>query len=63
MVDLIWLIPLAPLISFVILFATQGNLGKTSVAILGVGSIGLSALIVMSIAYRWRTCAPAEAYT
>ena len=63
MVDLIWLIPLAPLISFVILFATQGNLGKTSVAILGVGSIGLSALIVMSIAYSWLTSAPAEAYT
>ena len=44
MYDLIWLIPLAPLVSFVILFATQGKLGKTRVAIAGVGSVDLATL-------------------
>jgi NADH-quinone oxidoreductase subunit L len=43
------------LISFIIMFATQGNLSKRWVATLGVGSIGLSALIVFSIAFEWLT--------
>ncbi len=62
MYDLIWVIPLAPLVSFIILFATQGNLGKTPVAYLGVGSVGLSALIVVAIAYTWLTSASPEPY-
>ncbi len=63
MYDLIWVIPLAPLVSFVILFATQGNLGKTQVAIAGVGSVGLSALIVVAIAYSWLSSGSSEPYT
>ncbi|MCZ6504128.1 MAG: NADH-quinone oxidoreductase subunit L [Gammaproteobacteria bacterium] len=63
MYDLIWVIPLAPLVSFVILFATQGNLGKTQVAYLGVGSVGLSALIVVAIAYSWLNSGSSEPYT
>jgi NADH-quinone oxidoreductase subunit L len=47
------LIPLFPLVSFIILFATQGNLPKRSVAVLGVGSIALSASIVFYLAYNW----------
>jgi NADH-quinone oxidoreductase subunit L len=62
MYDLIWLIPLAPLVSFAILFATQGNLGKTPVAILGVGSIGLSAAITSTIAYTWLVSGSTEPY-
>ncbi len=53
MTELIPLIPLLPLLSFIILFVTQGNLGKTYVAILGVGSIALSAVIVFATAYQW----------
>ncbi len=46
MADLAFLIPLSPLLGFVILFCTLGNLPKRPVAIVGVGSVGLSALIV-----------------
>ncbi len=60
--ELIWLIPLAPLISFTIMFATQGKLGKTPVAILGVGSVGLSALIVFSIVFTWLNSGPQAPY-
>jgi len=60
MFDLISFIPLFPLVSFIILFATQGNLGKLPVAILGVGSIGLSATIVMLIAFQWLTSGATE---
>ena len=63
MYDLVWLIPLAPLVSFIILFATQGNLGKIPVAILGVGSIGLSASIVALIAFNWMSAGSPEPYT
>jgi len=63
MVDLIWLIPLLPLVSFVIMFATQGNLGRKWVATFGVGSIGLSALIVFSIAFQWLTSESPEPLT
>ncbi|MBD3647967.1 MAG: NADH-quinone oxidoreductase subunit L, partial [Pseudomonadales bacterium] len=46
MTDLIWLIPIFPLLGFIILFITMGNLRKPFVAVTGVGSIGLSALVV-----------------
>jgi NADH-quinone oxidoreductase subunit L len=62
MFDMISLIPLFPLVSFIILFATQGNLGKLPVAILGVGSIGLSASVVMLIAFQWLNSGATEPY-
>ena len=49
MSDLVFLIPLSPLLSFIILFCTLGNLPKKFVALLGVGSIALSATIVMLV--------------
>ncbi|MDP7577875.1 MAG: hypothetical protein QGH99_13045, partial [Pseudomonadales bacterium] len=49
MSDLVFLIPLAPLLGFVTLFCTLGNLPKKLVAIVGVGSISLSAFIVMLV--------------
>jgi NADH-quinone oxidoreductase subunit L len=55
MTDLIWLIPLSPLVSFIIMFASQGKLAQKWVATLGVGSIGVSALVVFSIAFEWLT--------
>ena len=47
MADLIFLIPLSPLIGFLILFTTLGNLPRQLVAIVGVGSIAVSALLVL----------------
>ena len=46
MIDFAFLIPLSPLIGFLILFTTLGRLPKPLVAIVGVGSVGVSAVIV-----------------
>ncbi len=53
MADLVYLIPLSPLLGFVILFCTLGNLPKKMVALVGVGSIGLSAFIVMLVGFEF----------
>ena len=53
MTDLLWLIPLFPLVSFAILFVTGGHLKKIHVAISGVGSVGLSALLVGGLLFTW----------
>ena len=63
MSDLVFLIPLAPLLSFVFLFCTLGNLPKKIVALLGVGSIGLSALIVMLVGIEFLSQQEASPYT
>ena len=47
MTDLVFLIPLAPLLGFIILFCTLGNLPKKMVAVVGVGSIAVAALLVL----------------
>ena len=47
MANLAFLIPLSPLLGFLILFATLGNLPRGWVACVGVGSVGLSALLVL----------------
>ncbi|MEC8820432.1 MAG: NADH-quinone oxidoreductase subunit L, partial [Pseudomonadota bacterium] len=53
MADLIYLIPLAPLVGFLILFTTLGNLPKSLVAVTGVGSITISALVVLLLALEF----------
>ncbi len=62
MYDLIWLLPILPLLSFCILFATGGNLAPRWVTMLGVGSIGIAALIVGVIAWFWLTTGMREPY-
>ena len=49
MVDFLALIPLFPLLGFLILVLSQGKLAKNWVPIVGVGSIGLSALLTAGI--------------
>jgi NADH-quinone oxidoreductase subunit L len=49
MTDFIFLVPLSPLIGFLILFCTLGNLPKHLVAVVGIGSIAISALITALI--------------
>ncbi len=49
MIDLIWLLPLFPLIGFLILAITGEKLSKPIVAWVGVGSVGLSALLTAVI--------------
>ena len=53
MADLIYLIPLAPLVGFLILFTTLGNLPKSLVAVTGVGSVTISALVVLLLALEF----------
>ena len=43
--DLLWLIPLLPFLGFLVLFVTEGRLGKVAVALIGAGSVGLAALV------------------
>ena len=53
MAELIYVIPLAPLVGFLILFATLGNLSKSLVAITGVGSIAISVVVVLLLALEF----------
>ena len=49
MMQNIWLIPLIPFISSIILILTAGKLPRKLIAIMGAGSIGVAALIVLSV--------------
>ena len=49
MADLLFLIPLSPLVGFLILFCTLGNLPRKAVALVGIGSIAISALITVFV--------------
>lgn len=53
MAEFTFLIPLLPLTGFLILFLTMGNLPKRLVAIVGVGSVGISALLVLFTAVEY----------
>ena len=48
--QLLWLIPLLPLLGFLVLFVTGGRLPKLAVALIGAGSVGASALIAAIVA-------------
>lgn len=50
MLNLLWLIPTLPLLSSLWLMLGSGRLGKSTIAISGVGSVGLTALIAFGIA-------------
>ena len=43
--ELLWLIPVFPFLGFLVLFVTGGRLPNTPVALIGAGSVGLSALV------------------
>jgi NADH-quinone oxidoreductase subunit L len=58
MLDWLWIIPVLPLISFLILVLFGSRLSKSGVAIIGVGSIGISALITILTAYSFITDPP-----
>jgi NADH-quinone oxidoreductase subunit L len=51
--DLIWLLPTYPLLGFLSLVLTSGNLPKKVVGAIGAGSIGLSFLTAAMIAYQF----------
>jgi NADH-quinone oxidoreductase subunit L len=45
MFELVWLIPFIPLCSSVLLMLTAGNLPRLLIGSLGVGSVGIAALL------------------
>lgn len=49
----VWIIPLLPFISSVLLILTAGRMPRKLVAVLGAGSVGLSALIVLSVGIQF----------
>ena len=53
MADFIFVIPLAPLVGFLILFTTLGNMPKSLVALTGVGSVAISAFVVLLVALEF----------
>lgn len=60
MAEFAFLIPLSPLLGFLILFTTLGNLPRGWVAFVGVGSVGVSALLVLLTALDYFAPATAE---
>ncbi|MDE0223516.1 MAG: NADH-quinone oxidoreductase subunit L, partial [Gammaproteobacteria bacterium] len=52
--DLLWLVPLAPLAGSLILLLTEGRLDKRLVGIVGAGSVGLSAVIAFVVGLEFQ---------
>ncbi|MBU2722089.1 proton-conducting transporter membrane subunit [Acidithiobacillus ferridurans] len=64
MLDLLWLVPTFPLLGFLILFVTAGALSRRAIAIVGVGSVGLSMLVFMAVVATFLHTPPlGHAYT
>ncbi len=60
MYSLLWLIPALPLAGFVMLALVGGALPKRLVAIIGVGTVGLSALLTLGIGASYLAAPPAD---
>jgi NADH-quinone oxidoreductase subunit L len=64
MLELLWLVPILPIVSFLLLVILGPRLSRTGVAILGVGSIGLCMLIAFLVSARFLIAPPpGHAYT
>ncbi|MDO8992105.1 NADH-quinone oxidoreductase subunit L [Daejeonella sp.] len=60
--NLLWLIPVLPLLGFLILSLAGKSLSKTSIALIGVGSVSLSALITILIGLNFLNDPPAAGF-
>ena len=58
MLDLLWLVPAVPFAGFLVLIVSGARLRRTGVAIVGAGSIALSAAIAFLIAARFSALPP-----
>ncbi|NUN98663.1 MAG: NADH-quinone oxidoreductase subunit L, partial [Candidatus Omnitrophica bacterium] len=58
MLDLLWLIPALPLAGFLVLLFAGEKLGKSGVAWVGAGSVGISALIAGLLKWTFLTSPP-----
>jgi len=62
MLHQLWLIPVLPLVGFVLLALTAGRLRERSIAWIGAGSVGLAALISIGIAIEFIGSEPGFVY-
>jgi NADH-quinone oxidoreductase subunit L len=53
MLELLWLIPVLPLAGFVVLAIAGARLSRSAVAVVGVGSVGLSAVVMVLVAIEF----------
>ncbi|MBD3225759.1 MAG: NADH-quinone oxidoreductase subunit L [Caldithrix sp.] len=60
MLELLWLIPALPFAGFLILALFGSRLSRQSAAVIGVGSVGLSAILTLGIAIRFISSPPAD---
>ena len=58
MLDLVWLVPAVPVAGFLVLIVSGARLRRTGVAIVGAGSIAMSAAIAFLIAARFSALPP-----
>lgn len=59
MLNLLWLIPALPFLGFLLLAVFGGRMNKTGIAFLGVGSVGISALLTTLIGIDFISSPPA----
>ena len=52
--DLLWLVPLSPLVGSLVLLLSEGRLDKRIVAMVGAGSVGVSAVIALLVGLEFR---------
>ena len=60
MLPLLWLIPVLPLAGFLVLALSGSHLARTGIAVVGVGSVGLSALVAVLIGFDFIAAPPPE---
>jgi len=64
MLELLWLIPALPFAGFVVLAMAGGRLSRPAVAVVGAGSVGLSAVVMVLVAVEFfGTPPPGHAYS
>jgi NADH-quinone oxidoreductase subunit L len=63
MMQLLWLVPMLPLAGFLILALAGARLSSRAVAVIGTGSVGLSAVAALLTAVGFITAAPPRAVT
>ncbi len=59
MFDYLWIVPFLPMLGFIILAVFGGRISRSLVALVGVGSVGLSALLVIIIGLQFLIDPPA----
>jgi len=62
-VEALWLIPLLPLLGFVVLLVTEGRLPAVLVAMIGAGSVGLAALAAAPVTLDFLQQGPGTVFT